>query len=512
MNVNPWPDNPMGHPAMDPKYRFQWTFPIIVSKHNSNVVYAGSNVVHKTTNGGKSWTVISPDLTYHDPATLGNSGGPITKDQTSVEYYATIFIIEESPLTANTIWTGSDDGKVFVTRDGGAKWTDVTPPGHGEVHPRLEHRRVAASASASRTSPPIAFSSTTNSPYLWKTTDCGAHWTRIDNGIPSSEFARVLREDPDKRGLLVAGTERGVWFSPDDGAHWQTLRLNLPIVPVHDLVFKQGDLVVATHGRGFYVMDDVSTLEQMSDAIAASSGAPLQAARSVSRLASGGGFGGVGRRRRNAGAITPENAPGPSDRRRIRRRGVTVQYWLKSGGEDVGLDFLDAAGKVIRSYISKPDSAAARRAARRRRLLRSRRRRRASRIEQGVNTFLWNMRYPDAASFPGMILWAANVTGPLVPPGPYKVRMTIARPAGRQRIVQDHSRSAHQSNARRLAGAVTPGNAGTRSFSDANEAVKDIRRIKTELADRQTKKAWPPPVLPDPMVVDATTVTIPPRR
>ena len=182
VNVNPWPDNPMGHPAMDLKYRFQWTFPIIVSTHNPNVVYAGSNVVHKSTNGGKSWTTISPDLTYHDPATLGNSGGPLTKDQTSIEYYGTVFIIEESPVTPSAIWTGSDDGKVYLTRNGGVKWTDVTPKD------MAKYTRVS-SIDASKFGECIAYVAANrfqlddDKPYLWKTSDCGAHWTRIDAGI-----------------------------------------------------------------------------------------------------------------------------------------------------------------------------------------------------------------------------------------------------------------------------------------------------------------------------------------
>jgi len=486
VNVNPWPDNPMGHPAADPKFRFQWTFPIIVSKHNPNVVYAGSNVVHKTTNGGKSWTVISPDLTYHDPKTLGNSGGPITRDQTSVEYYATVFVIEESPVTAKTIWTGSDDGKVYLTRDGGLKWTDVTPKDM-EKYTRL------SSIDASKFGECIAYLAANrfqlddNKPYLWKTTDCGAHWARIDNGIASTEFTRVLREDPNKRGLLVAGTERGVWFSPDDGAHWQSLRLGLPMVPVHDLVFKEGDIVIATHGRSFYIMDDISTLEQMTDAVVASS-SHLFKPRDQYRLASGGGFGG-GRGGFGGGnqPMTPENAPiRPSGQNPP--TGVIVQYWLKSGSEDVGLDFLDAAGKVIRSYSSKQDTTAATAAA-------------ANPEDggfgppppprvanrRGVNTFLWNMRYPDATNFPGMILWAANVTGPLVPPGAYKVRLNVAgKPVGTEtfKVLPDPRIKATLADWQAqstLALQIRD------RFSEANEAIKDIRRVKGEVADREGK-------------------------
>jgi photosystem II stability/assembly factor-like uncharacterized protein len=484
VNVNPWPDNPMGHPAKDPKYRFQWTFPIIASSHNPNVVYAGSNVVHKTTNGGKSWTVISPDLTYHDPATLGNSGGPITRDQTSVEYYATVFVIEESPVTANTIWTGSDDGKVFVTRNGGAKWTDVTP------RDMAKFTRVS-SIDASRFGECIAYVAANrfqlddDRPYLWKTADCGVHWTRIDAGIPSTEFTRVVREDPGKRGLLVAGTERGVWYSSDDGARWRSLRLDLPIVPVHDLVFKNGDVVLATHGRSFYIMDDISTLEQMTEAVANSS-AHLFRPRDQYRMASSGGFGGGGRGGAAPQAATPENAPvHPTGQNPP--SGVVVQYWLKSGGEDVGLAFLDAAGKVIREYSSKADTT----------------RRPATPADDegfgpppaparpankaGVNTFVWNMRYPDAASFPGMILWAANVTGPLVPPGTYKVRLTVnGAPVATEtfKILPDprvKATLAEWQEQSRLALQIRD------RFSEANDAVKEIRRVKSELADREPK-------------------------
>jgi photosystem II stability/assembly factor-like uncharacterized protein len=478
-NVNPWPDNPMGHPAMDPKYRFQWTFPIAVSKHNSNVVYAGSNVIHKTTTQGRSWTVISPDLTYHDPATLGNSGGPLTKDQTSVEYYATIFVIEESPLTPKTIWTGSDDGKIFLTRDAGVKWVDVTPKD------MVKFTRVS-SIDASKFGACIAYVSGNRfqlddfHPYIWKTTDCGASWSRIDAGLPADEFLRVVREDPDKRGLLVAGTERGVHYSLDDGARWQSLRLNLPIVPVHDLVFKEGDIVLATHGRSFYIMDDITTLEQMSDAVAASP-AHLFKPRNQYRLASGGfgfGFGGAA-----GGPVTPENAPNhPTGQNPP--TGVVVQYWLKSGGEDVTLDFMDGTGKVVRSYTTKADSTPAPnpdagffapppppRVANKR----------------GVNTFLWNMRYPDASSFPGMILWAASVTGPLVPPGNYKVRMSVGGTTLATesfRILPDpriKATLADWDEQARVALQIRD------RFSEANDAVKDIRRVKAELADRAAK-------------------------
>jgi photosystem II stability/assembly factor-like uncharacterized protein len=484
VNVNPWPDNPMGHPAMDLKYRFQWTFPIIVSTHNPNVVYAGSNVVHKSTNGGKSWTTISPDLTYHDPATLGNSGGPLTKDQTSIEYYSTVFVIEESPVAATTLWTGSDDGKVYLTRNGGAKWTDVTPKD------MAKYTRVS-SIDASKFGECIAYVAANrfqlddDKPYLWKTADCGAHWSRIDAGITTTEFTRVVREDPGKRGLLVAGTERGAWYSTDDGSHWRSLRLNLPIVPVHDLVFKDGDIVVATHGRSFYIMDDITTLEQMTDPIAAES-AHLFHPRDQYRLATGGGFGGGGGRGGSAPAqLTPENAPvHPTGQNPP--AGVVVQYWLGAANDTVALDFLDATGKLIRGYSSKADSAATPAAPPEDGFFGPPP---APRVpnKRGVNTFVWNMRYPDASTFPGMILWAAGVTGPLVPPGTYKTRLTVnGKPIATEtfKVLPDpriKATLADWQEQSRVALAIRD------RFSEANDAVKDIRRIKSELTDREKK-------------------------
>ena len=461
VNVNPWPDNPMGHPAMDLKYRFQWTFPIIVSTHNPNVVYAGSNVVHKSVDGGRSWTVISPDLTYHDPATLGNSGGPLTKDQTSIEYYGTVFIIEESPVTANTIWTGSDDGKVYLTRNGGVKWTDVTPKD------MAKYTRVS-SIDASKFGECIAYVAANrfqlddDKPYLWKTADCGAHWTRIDGGIAPSEFTRVVREDPAKRGLLVAGTERGAWYSMDDGAHWGSLRLNLPIVPVHDLVFKEGDIVIATHGRSFYIMDDVTTLEQMSDAIEASN-AHLFRPRDQYRLATGGGFGGGGGRGGGAPAqVTPENAPiHPTGQNPP--AGVVVQYWLGAANDTVALDFLDATGKLIRGYSSKPDSAAQPGAAAGRRLCRARAG--AARAESARREHL---RLEHALSrrdeLPGNDSLGGRRDGTTRAARHVQDSAQRERQADCDGNVQGAARSAHQGDARRLAGAVATRARGSRSL------------------------------------------------
>ena len=230
-DVNPWPLNPMGHSAIDAKYRMQWTYPIVISPHDPNTMYVGSSVVFKSTDEGSSFVPISPDLTRNDPKTLGPSGGPITKDQTSVEYYGTVFTIAESPVEKGVIWTGSDDGVVQVTRNGGQSWEKVTPPDLPEwarisMIDASPHAKGTAYLAANR------FQLNDFAPYLYKTADYGKTWTKIVKGITAGEFAHVVREDPARQGLLVAGTERGVWVSFDDGAGWQRLQRNLPPVPV----------------------------------------------------------------------------------------------------------------------------------------------------------------------------------------------------------------------------------------------------------------------------------------
>ncbi len=262
-DLNPWPDNPMGAGAAELKYRFQWNFPVLFSPHDPNTLYAAAQVLFKSTDGGQSWAAISPDLTRNDKSRQASSGGPITQDNTSVEYYDTIFYVAESPLEPGVIWTGSDDGLIHVTRDGGKNWKNVTPKGLPEWIMINEidaspHDKGGAYVAATM------YKSDDNRPYLYKTSDYGATWTRIDAGIDPGHFTRVIRADPARRGLLYAGTERGVYASFDDGAHWQPLQLNLPIVPVHDLTIKDGDLIAATHGRSFWVLDNLAPLRDLA--------------------------------------------------------------------------------------------------------------------------------------------------------------------------------------------------------------------------------------------------------
>ena len=510
--VNPWPDNPMGHSSGDLAYRFQWTFPIVFSPHDPAVLYAGGNHVFRTVDGGQSWSVISPDLTRHDPRTLGASGGPITKDQTGVETYATIFSIAESPRARGVIWTGSDDGIVSLTRDGGRTWTDVTPPGMGEL-PRI------SLVEASPHDPAVAYVAANRyqfgdlRPMLYKTADYGHSWTPIAAGIPAEEFARAIREDPVRRGLLYAATERGVWVSFDDGGHWQTLRRNLPAVPVHDLVIKEGDLIAATHGRSFYVMDDLSALRQLSPQTAAAA-AHLYAPRDAYRVSWGGGF---GEGQRQAGKNPPN--------------GATVFYTLAKPNQDVTLDVLDARGRVIRTFTSRLDSlgvADSVRADSTRRVradsvaragglprtpnpqlgsaaLRaesgvgspggepevdfeelSRRGPRPARVpnKAGLNVFAWDLREPDAVRFDNMILWAGSTSGPMVPPGTYTIRMTVAgQPAGTQRLVVRADPRARATPAD-LEATVALQRRVLDRLSEANRAVRTVRNLRAQIMAR----------------------------
>ncbi len=410
-SVNIWPDNPMGAGVEAMKYRFQWNFPLLFSPHDPKLLYAGGNMLFQSTTEGQNWQPISPDLTRDDKSKQGPTGGPITKDNTSVEYYATIFTVDESKLNKGLIWTGSDDGLVHVTRDGGKKWGNVTPS-------RLMPEWIQInSIEASPHNPAKAFFAGTmyksddHKPYLFRTLDYGKTWDKIVRGIPDSAFTRVIREDPNHKGLLFAGTETGLYLSMDDGDTWEQFQLNLPVVPITDLAFhkRENDLVIATQGRSFWVFDDLPILHQLSDAVR-NSEAHLFTPKPTYRFASGGGFG-----RTSAGGQNPPN-------------GVVIQYKLKNKPQgELTLEILDASGKLVKKFSSvadkgkaasgdssedddSPQPAAAPAIAP---------------SAPGLNRFVWDMRYPDSTSFPGMIYWAGNSRGPVAVPADYKVKMTV---------------------------------------------------------------------------------------
>ncbi|HEY3136780.1 MAG TPA: glycosyl hydrolase [Blastocatellia bacterium] len=411
-NVNPWPDNPMGWGAAELKYRFQWSFPIVFSPHDPNTLYAGANVLFKSTNEGQSWQPISGDLTRNDKSKQASSGGPITKDNTSIEYYCTIFTVMESPIEKGTIWTGSDDGLVYVTRDGGKSWQNVTPKGMPEW---IQINSIDASSLDAGTAYVAAtmYKSDDYKPYLYKTNDYGKTWKKITGGIPDNAFTRVVREDPNRRGLLYAGTETGMYVSFDDGESWQSLQLNLPVVPITDLAIhkRDKDLVAATQGRAFWILDDLPVLYQLADA--AKTDAFLFKPEDTYRLP--GGFGGGGGRGRGAVGLNPPN-------------GAVIYYYLKNkpAGE-LTLEVLDSSGKSIKKFSNKASEGPAQAApvseeegffgggGGSRRLP----------AEAGLNRFVWDLRYSDATRFPGLIMWAGNTTGPRVVPGSYQVKLTV---------------------------------------------------------------------------------------
>jgi photosystem II stability/assembly factor-like uncharacterized protein len=435
-NIAPWPDNPMGYGAGDLKYRFQWTYPIIISPHDPKTLYVTSNHVHRSTDEGASFDVISPDLTRNDTSKLGPSGGPITKDNTSVEYFGTIFAFAESPAQTGVLWAGSDDGLAQLSRDGGQTWQNVTPPDLPEwalistIEPS-PHNAAAAYVAATR------YKLDDHAPYLYKTTDYGKTWTKIVSDIPENEFTRVIRVDPERQGLIYAGTEKGVYVSFADGASWTPLQGNLPVVPIHDLAIKDGDLIAATHGRSFWILDDISPLHQLLDAPSEPDQPRLFAPRPTIRPTGGGrrlspnpnyqrGYGNAGGlvvrtvQRTNA-ADEPEL--GFLDAGSNPPSGVVVQYYLpRQPEQSLTLRFRDTAGALIKEFTSKPEEPAEKHEDDTKDEQNKKEEPHPS-AKAGLNRFVWNARYPDATDLKGVILWAGSLTGPLALPGRYTVEL-----------------------------------------------------------------------------------------
>ncbi|TAE41540.1 MAG: glycosyl hydrolase [Runella slithyformis] len=414
--INVYPEYFMGAPSSERKYRFQWTYPIVFSPHDPKTLFATSQFVHKTTDYGHSWEVISPDLTRHDPATLGSTGGPISKDQTGAETYATIFTFAECEHEKGVYWTGSDDGMVHISRDAGKNWANVTPPqtmlGEFAMMSLLETSRFdkgKAYLAATR------YKLNDHKPYLFKTTDYGKTWTLITQGIPDNEWTRVVREDPNKRGLLYAGTERGVYVSFNDGDNWQKLQLNLPLTPIHDLVIqkREKDLILATHGRSFWVLDDLTPLHEIMDN-QVTADAHLYKPRHSYRMVGGGRF------VIDENLTEGENAP----------NGTLVRYYLKDQPKDeLRLQFLTMSGDTIISYSNKKDKKGEEvKVAREFYENPKQKRVDVLATKAGMNTFLWDMRYPDATAVDGVnIMWSGSTIGPKVVPGKYKVRLLMGK-------------------------------------------------------------------------------------
>ncbi len=406
-DVSPWPENPSGHGGEDMRYRFQWVAPIAVSPHDPKVVYYGANVIFRTADGGQSWTAISPDLTTNDKSKQKWSGGPITGDNTGVETYCTVFVIAESPLQKDLIWAGSDDGLVHVTEDGGKTWKNVTAavpgfPEWGTV------RMIEPSRFDAGTAYLVADAHRLDDvkPYLWKTTDRGRTWKRLDAGLPRDVYLHAVREDPARAGVLYLGTERGVAFSRDDGATWHTLKLNLPTVAVHDLVVKGDQLVVGTHGRSLWIFDDLAVVRDPLPGAAKAAGFHLFPVPEAVRWELHGG---------PADSWTGQNPP----------RGARVYYWLeKEPKGDVTLEVLDAAGAVIANLSSKPKepTGAYEYVKDETEQLKGL----ALPKGEGVQRALWTLAWDGAEMIPNARLDSGYPgQGPTAVPGNYTVRLTV---------------------------------------------------------------------------------------
>ncbi len=388
-SIMPWPEMNLTEPTDKTKYRYNWTAPLFVSQHDGKTVYHGGNVLFRTTDRGQSWTPISPDLTRNDKTRQGWGGGPITNEGAGGEVYGTIVVIQESKHDAKTIYVGTDDGLIQMTRDGGGSWKNITPAAWGdglvneiEVSP-FDPATVYVAFRKDRVGDMSA--------HIYRSTDYGTTWTRLVNGLPANEPVRVVREDTERRGLLFAGTETGVFVSYDNGARWQKFAGNLPVVPVTDLKVKHGDLIAATEGRAFWILDDLSVIRQRVDSIV-SAKAFLYQPRNATMYGSEGGFGGT----RNAGASAPY--------------GAAINFRLAaapdSAAPPVSLEFLDMKGTVLRRLVTRGDTA--------NRLT----------VKPGLNRYSWNLRRASPTPIAGIVLFGSPNGGARVSPGRYQVRLT----------------------------------------------------------------------------------------
>jgi photosystem II stability/assembly factor-like uncharacterized protein len=455
-DVSVWPVDNSGHGAVDLKHRFQWVSPLLLSPHNPDTIYTAAECVFKSTDQGNSWTPISGDLTRNDKSKQQPSGGPLTNDITSVEYYDTVFALAESPRQKGMLWAGTDDGLVHVTTDEGQHWTNVSPkmPEWSTVdliEPSPHDANTAYVAIDRHKLDDIK-------PYIFKTADAGKTWSAITTGLPDGANVHAVREDPKRRGLLYAGTELGMFVSFDDGAHWQPLQLNLPVSPVHDLVVKDDDLVVATHGRSFWILDDITPLRQVNGP-SAQMDAVLYQPQTALRLHYPTEFD----KRQPVG----ENPPA----------GAILNYFLKTAAKDeVTLDILDAQGKLVRHLSSKekkandqppewPDQVETPR---------------TIPAVEGMNRFAWDLHYDDPIQTPGAFYYGEGPRGPLALPGDYQVRLTVAgktQTAPLHLVIDPRIKEAEPALPKQFELSAKVAN----RIGDLHQAINEIRDVKTQI-------------------------------
>ena len=443
--INVWPDNPMGYGAEGMKYRFQWNFPIHFSKHDPKKLYTFSNHVHVSEDEGQSWEIISPDLTRNDPEKLKSSGGPITQDNTGVEYYCTIFAANESSIKEGLMWVGSDDGLIHLTKDGGNNWENVT-------RSNMPKWLMINSIEPSPFDPAVCYVAGTLyktgdfKPYLYKTSDYGKTWSIITNGIKSEHFTRVLRADPEKKGILYAGTESGMYISFDDGNSWNSFQLNLPIVPITDLTIKENSLIVATQGRSIWALDDLTVLHQI-DQNTVNKEINLFKPKTSYRTRGRGG-----KETLTEGTNLPN--------------GVIVHFNVKNFSPDkdeLSLHFKEQDGTIIKTYKSNDEND-------------------KLEIKSGGNTFVWNTLYEGAEILDSMIFWSASFSGAKAVPGKYKVVLEKNGESQEQEfeILPDPRSEVSISQMRLQFDFVNKVNA---TVDKAHKAIKNIRQIRKKLEE-----------------------------
>jgi photosystem II stability/assembly factor-like uncharacterized protein len=480
--INIYPDNPMGHGAIDFKYRFQWNFPIFFSPHNPKKLYAASNHLHATTNEGHEWTVISPDLTRNDSTKLQASGGAITKDNTSVEYYCTIFTAAESPRVKDLIWTGSDDGLIHVTRNGGETWQNVTPPDLPKwimincIEPDPHHDGGAYFAAT-------AYKSGNFEPYLYKTTDFGKTWTKIIKGIAAEHFTRTIRCDPTRAGLLYAGTETGMYVSFNDGNTWQPLQLNLPIVPITDLHIKGNDLIAATQGRGIWLIDHLEVLRAVQNNIAAQ---PFYLYQPPNIY--------YGNYAPIYYYINPKTDTTQT---------ITLSFWTANDSlvrfytnqtDKFSLKNVANKATIITAKDNKANSNAPKNTSEVQQLLDRYKQYQKSHkvtpdkltVNDSCNVFAWNAAYPNAKSNEKSVMWWASTSGAKIIPGKYTVKMTLGEQITQQQfeVKQDpRSTSTETDYQQRLLFLQTI----NEKVSHAHETIKQIGELKRQLNEYKNK-------------------------
>ncbi|HEV2046892.1 MAG TPA: hypothetical protein VGQ95_09875 [Chthoniobacterales bacterium] len=455
-DISPLPLDNSGHGAVDLAHRFQWVAPLMLSPHNPDVLYTAAECVFKSTDHGQSWTKISEDLTRNDKTKQQPSGGPLTNDITSVEYYDTVFALAESPVKKGTLWAGTDDGLVQVTTDDGGHWANVT----GKI-PEWSTISIIDPSPHDASTAYVAVDRhrlDDFKPYIFKTTDLGKTWSSIVNGIPEGSYVRAVREDPKRKGLLYAGTETGMFVSFDDGTHWQPLQLNLPVSPIHDLVVKDDDLVAATHGRSFWVLDDVTPLRQTT-AQSAQADVILYKPQTGLRLHYPEEFD----KRQPVG----ENPP----------PGAMIDYYFKAAPKDeVTLEILDAQGKVVRHLSNKEKKEGEQPPEWPDRVERTK----TIPANDGANRFAWDLRYDDPVQVPGAFYSGNGPKGPLALPGEYQVKLTVggkSQTAPLHLGIDPRTKGAEAALQKQFALAVQVND----RISQLHQAINEIRDVKSQI-------------------------------